>query len=114
MSFGSRIKALRISKGLMQKDIAKYLNTSVTTISSYENDRSNPDITTITKLAQVFDITYDYLFGLTDIKAKFQDNYSIKLPNSILSEDQNKTLSSEDMIFINKIAKCLLSEKNRI
>lgn len=111
MSFGNRIKELRTSKGWMQKDVANALNTTVTTISSYENGRSNPDIETITKLAQVFDVTYDYLFGLTDIKAKFQDNYSIKLPNSILSEDQNNTLSPEDMAFINRIARCLLSEK---
>lgn len=42
MSFGSRLKELRIEKNTSQKQVAKDLGISITTISQYESDSRFP------------------------------------------------------------------------
>ena len=45
-----RIKELREEKGLSQKELAKELSVTQTTISKWEQDIRNPDIYTIVKI----------------------------------------------------------------
>lgn len=65
MTVGSIIHSLRLEKNLPQKAIAEYLNVSVATVSNYEVDRHLPDVNTLAKLADFYDVSVDYLIGRT-------------------------------------------------
>lgn len=65
MDIGRRIMELRLEKGLYQKELASYLNLSVGTISNYEQGIHHPDLDTICRLADFFDVTTDYLLNRT-------------------------------------------------
>ena len=64
--FGIKIKELREEKGLLQKDIAQFLNTSRQNISRWEIGIIEPDLETVVKLSRFFDVSADYLLGLED------------------------------------------------
>lgn len=60
------LKELRTQKGIGQKNLACALHCSVGTISNYENGIHDPDLNTLVRLADFFDVTVDYLLGRTD------------------------------------------------
>ena len=62
---GSRLKELRRSRGLTQADLAAQIHLSPTCINRYEYDLREPDIETIGKIADFFDVDYNYLLGQT-------------------------------------------------
>lgn len=61
---GSRLKDARTFAGLTQKEVANILKLKQPTIASYESGRTEPDIETLGKLAQLYDVSVDYLIGL--------------------------------------------------
>ncbi len=61
MTLGQKIKKLRTDKGLTQKDLADELFVTFQTISKWENDENEPDVSTIRQLAKVFNCSFDYL-----------------------------------------------------
>ncbi|NEZ46119.1 helix-turn-helix domain-containing protein [Clostridium niameyense] len=65
-----RIKKERIEKGINQPELAKALNVSKQTVSNWENGKRTPDADTLTKIADFFNCSVDYLLGITDTKNK--------------------------------------------
>lgn len=63
-SFGTKIRNLRAEQSLTQKELATRLNIPTSTLGTYEQDRSEPDILMIKKLATFFNVTSDYLLNL--------------------------------------------------
>lgn len=57
------LKEIRKKYGLSQTELAKITKTSQKTISNYENGNTEPDIKTITYLADYFHTTIDNLIG---------------------------------------------------
>ncbi|MBQ9728530.1 MAG: helix-turn-helix transcriptional regulator [Clostridia bacterium] len=55
------IKFYRNQLGLTQEQLAAYLHGKKSLISNYENGYSTPDIYTLCKLAEIFDVTLDEL-----------------------------------------------------
>ena len=72
MSLGSNIHALRVERRLPQKSVAKYLNVSVSTVSNYEVNRHTPDVDTLSKLADLYDVSVDYIIGRTTFKGSLE------------------------------------------
>lgn len=68
MRLGERLKQLRLEKNLIQKEIAQLLNISTSAYGYYEQSKRDPDTKTLIILAEFFDVSVDYLLGLTDIK----------------------------------------------
>ncbi|WPZ20036.1 helix-turn-helix transcriptional regulator [Geobacillus subterraneus] len=66
MMFPNRLKMLRLQKKLTHQDMADFLGITRQGYSKYENGQSQPDIDTINKLAEFFNVTTDYLLGRTD------------------------------------------------
>ena len=62
-SFGTRLADLRREHNLTQNDIADRLNISAQAVSKWENDLTSPDIDTLLKLSDIFNITVDELLG---------------------------------------------------
>ncbi|WP_083512079.1 helix-turn-helix domain-containing protein [Amphibacillus sediminis] len=65
--FRKRLRELREAKGFKQEYLAKALNISTSAYGYYEQGRNEPALETLIKLAQTFNVSTDYLLGLTDI-----------------------------------------------
>lgn len=69
MEFGKLLANLRKEKGVLQKEVATYLNMTVATVSNYEKGVHLPDLNTLIMLADFFDVSTDYLLQRTDYKS---------------------------------------------
>ena len=63
--FNERIKQLRIDKKLTQKEMANILLITERAYQYYEATR-DPNVETLIRIADCFDISTDYLLGRTD------------------------------------------------
>ncbi len=63
-----KLKQLRKEKNLSQAEIAKILNVHQTAVSQWEQGRTTPDMQTLIKIADYFQVTVDYLLGQTSEK----------------------------------------------
>lgn len=63
---GKRIKKLRIERNFTQQDLAHQINVSKNTISLYETGKKYPSLITLCKIAAIFNVTTDYLLGLSN------------------------------------------------
>ena len=62
-SFPSRLKETRKSYGFTQIEVAKELKLCRVSLSNYENGKSEPDIETLTQLAEFYGVSTDFLIG---------------------------------------------------
>lgn len=58
-----RIRTLRLAKGISQVDLAVMLNVSKQSVSNWENDNIQPSIDMLIRLADIFNVSTDYLLG---------------------------------------------------
>ena len=58
-----RLKELRKEYNISQKELADKLFLSQNGYSSYENERTEPNISTLCKLADFYNVSLDYLVG---------------------------------------------------
>ena len=63
---GKRLKELREEQGLTQKELAFRLNLNSVTYLHYEKEQRQPPLEVLADMAKFFDVTVDYLLGLTD------------------------------------------------
>lgn len=70
MKFADRLKELRISKGLSQKELAKLMGVSSSTISMYEQDQREPSFEIEERIADYFNVDLDYLRGGSNTTTK--------------------------------------------
>jgi transcriptional regulator with XRE-family HTH domain len=66
MNIGNRIALLRDQRGWTQETLASSLGISRAALSHYEKNRREPDTETLTKVADLFSVTLDYLVGRTN------------------------------------------------
>lgn len=57
------LRKLRMSKGMSQQQLADVIGTSQQSINQYENHNVEPDIATLIRIADYFQITLDHLVG---------------------------------------------------
>ena len=65
-TFGERLKELREEQGLSGTQLAKKLNLHHSSIYKWEEGSQVPILTTAIQLAKFFDVTLDYIAGLTE------------------------------------------------
>ena len=63
LKIADNIRFFRKAYNLTQEELSKQLGGSKNLVSNYENGISTPDIYTLVKLADIFDITLDELVG---------------------------------------------------
>lgn len=72
--FHERLRDLRASRKLTQKELAEKLGlTNTSTISKYESGETKPSVEIIDKLADLFGVTADYLMGRSEEKKSSDD-----------------------------------------
>lgn len=64
--FSERLKSARNECGISQKKLAEKLFVSQQTIAKWETDKATPNPETITKIADLLNISLDYLLGRVD------------------------------------------------
>ena len=71
MLLSKRLKELRISNGLTQRELGELVNVTKVSICCYENGTRVPTLDTLTKLGKVLDVDVDYLLGYDEpVKSK--------------------------------------------
>ena len=77
-SIGETIASLRKQKGMTQNELAEKMNVTDKAVSKWERDLSCPDINTISKLADILDVSVEEL-----LKAKKKENSNTKIKDLI-------------------------------
>lgn len=99
MTLGEKIKKIRISNNLKQSELAEIFYVSEKTISSWENNRTTPDLNTIYKISDYFKKSFYYLIN-DDYDTDNIDEIEIKL--SVDNKEYNRILNIIKKNSINK------------
>jgi len=99
--FGKRLKALREELGIKQTELARNLDISASTIGMYEQNRRTPDAEMLSKIAEYFNVTTDYLLCRTDTK-------------SVVKKDKIDELEEENKILFDKLKSLTPGDRNKI
>lgn len=103
---GATLAQLRREKGLGQKQLAAILNLSVSALSSYENCVHAPDLMMLSRLAEFYDVTTDYLLGRTEyrcppeaLKKHITSDYTLyNIVDTVLTLNQERQTSVVDFV----------------
>lgn len=88
---GQILKDLREAKGLRQQDLAEYLGVARGTYGHYEINRREPDLKTLKKLANFYNVSMDYFLDTNSISVTSEDVTLLREIKS-LSPEERKAL----------------------
>ena len=111
--FGKNFKFYRKQMGLTQEQIGKKLCCAKSTINSWENERSQPDLDMLIKIATFFNISIDTLLG---VEFNRQDDFFIQLRNLLKLSgyiNQNDDITKEDIEMLMKQYNIYKQYKNK-
>lgn len=74
---GDRIKQLRMDIKVTQEQLARVLGKSKRSIAAYETNYRPPDIETLQRLADFFQVSMDYLAGRSKLRKQFEDVFDM-------------------------------------
>lgn len=66
LKFAQRLKSLRKEKGLKQSELAQALNVTQRKISYWETAQLEPDLLSLWKISNYFEVSCDYLIGKSE------------------------------------------------
>lgn len=101
-SLSSRIKELRKERGMKQSELAKVLHISQQAIGSWETGRTIPGADTLNDLADIFNVTTDYLLGRPNKQETKKDDVELS-DDDVIMTWRGKPLSDEDRELIRRI-----------
>lgn len=106
-TFKDRLRSLRKGRDLTQEQLAVAISSSKQAISQYERGIRRPEFDVLTALCDFFNVSSDYILGISDITMRFLgsdeldllDSFSrkhndlIECFNSLNQEGQEKVIS---------------------
>jgi len=83
------LKTLRNEKDISQQKLASAIGSTQQSIHRYESGDYEPDIQTLSMLADFFDISIDFLVGRTDIRNKAEpvEQYDLNYEESSIVDE---------------------------
>ncbi len=84
LSLGERLALLRKQKGVLQKQVAEYLNVSDKTVSKWENGETEPNLDIINNLSTYYGCSLDFIIK-GEVKAE-DKNIASEIEKSIKIE----------------------------
>lgn len=99
MEFSERLKDLRKQVGLTQVDVAEKLGISQPAYASWERGVKKPTQENLVKIAQVLNVSVDYLVGNSDERTDELDNIELLFRmNSTGLTDEEKDIFRKELI----------------
>lgn len=97
MPIGERIKDLRKKAKMNQEDLGAILEVTGAAVGSYERGKREPSIESIKKMCEIFNVTSDYLLGMTDDRyATVRFNSKVEL-QTLLEVNEHVTLYNHEL-----------------
>lgn len=109
MKISEKIKKLREDKGWSQTQLAKKLNMQSQNISRYERGLFTPSTETLTKFAEIFGVSTDYLLS----EAEDSSEYCFKDKQLLSYFEEVDKLNEKDRNLIKGLIESVLA-KNKI
>lgn len=105
---GNKIGEIRKLHGYTQQQLSKELNIPRSTLAMYETNRVEPNFSTLIEISQIFNVSIDYLLGLSTSKESYERIGLQIEPFTITFIDENKR------VYIYKVDKSLFKSFQNI
>ena len=114
MEFAERLKTLRKQVKLTQGHIAEKLNISQQAYASWERGVKKPTQENLVKIAQVLNVSVDYLVGNSEEKSDELDNIELlfRMNSKGLTDEEKKVFKKELIEFMEERKKAFEEDKN--
>ena len=121
----NRIRELRKSKGMNQDTLASFVGVSQQTISKIERDMNSMSIDILVQIAKHFNVTTDYLLGISDEKRnlhlenrmsrRLEENYNLVVEYEDLDDYNRKVVVRmvEVLKSLQEVKKVKISSENK-
>ena len=102
MEFSERLKDLRKQAGLTQVDVAEKLGISQPAYASWERGAKKPTQDNLVKIAQILNVSVDYLVGNSEEKADVLDNIELlfRMNSKGLTKEEKEIFRKELIEFM--------------
>lgn len=104
MNMGGKIRDLRKQKKLSQTELGKLVHVSQQTVTAWENNKAEPTSSAVVQLAEVFNVSTDYLLGRPEKQNEVQTEQDLERALDNVHSFSGKPLSDHDR----KVAKDVL------
>ena len=113
MEFSERLKDLRKQAGLTQVDVAEKLGISQPAYASWERGVKKPTQENLVKIAQILNVSVDYLVGNSEEKTDELDNIELlfRMNSKGLTNEDKKVFKKELIEFMEERKKAFEREK---
>lgn len=116
-TFGNRMKTLRLELELSQTELAEKFSKTKSAISSYESRGRFPDEDLLKEIATFFNVSVDYLLGVSEIRNPISPDtksFAQELIDSLVNKGMINDKDSIDSDITDMIIKAIrLDIKNR-
>lgn len=97
--FTTKLKMLRLEKGMTQGEIANELGISRGCLANYETGKRSPDGDMLKKLAQVLNVSIDFLMTGSDVRSVTLNEEELK----VYTKANEKLKEYGDIINLNEV-----------
>ena len=104
------IKEIRLQKGLSQSDAASALGISSVVYSRYETGARQPSIDMLIHMADVFDVSIDYLLGRKYLEEQALSDYELQLLIASRNADKRAREDALNMLLAHTTSTAVDSE----
>ena len=116
MNFHTKLRNLRLSRGLTQMEVAEGLGSSQASVTSWETGRREPDFATIKRISEYFNVPMSSLLPSEDVA---DENYISSMSQSIAQNpklrllfDRTKFLSDSDLDAVLTVVNAISKERS--
>ena len=113
--FGERLHTLRTEKKITLRELANALNMSYSALGNYERGVREPSIDIIKKIADFFDVSVEYILGLSDDRFRIT-TYDVLYGASFSTQrklaNMIDSLSDEERFAVISYIEFLISKRN--
>ncbi|MFS9449917.1 helix-turn-helix transcriptional regulator [Streptococcus cristatus] len=113
MEFSERLKDLRRQAGLTQVEVAEKLGISQPAYASWERGVKKPTQENLVKIAQILNVSVDYLIGNSEEKSDELDNIELlfRMNSKGLTDEEKAVFKKELIEFMEERKKLFEREK---
>lgn len=103
-SFGERLKKLRLERRLTMQEVAIKLGLAKSSYAGYEGGQRNPPIDKLIALAHLYQVSTDYLLGLTEIQHAVNSLHSNQL------HWDGNLLNEKELVIVQQIVELMVDK----